>query len=114
MTPQTEHNPHAPWRPEGMRDFVAGDRVRVRLSGECRATWMSYSLITNLPTGPKAHHPLEEGRTGKVLRRPFGHPAQREDHPHFVWYDDPMSTGEGLMVGGSYAPNELELLEATR
>lgn len=99
-----------------------GDRVRVRLSGECRQVFSSaldYNdgpVVGLLPTTPTRHVDEEHGLTGIVdvvlvantLFR--GKPIPSDiTHCFCVVFDEPLD-GRWKMWGGTYAACELELL----
>lgn len=84
--------PYELWHP------APGQRVRVRRSGECRS----------------AHHIAngsEDGCPGTVIMCDYRH----TDHPYFVLFDAPISTGlewPSGIIGQYYAAEELEAEDA--
>lgn len=99
-----------PWIPEGTREFLVGDKVRIRLSAEC--------CYVPLPLeGFVGHDSGEDGRLGKVIEFPRGWFMPHDGHTLAVRFDDPLPTPHRLyspQFQGLYAPSELELLEAER
>lgn len=84
--------------------FRVGDRVRVRLNGECQAPWTS--------TVP-GHDDAEDGMVGRVVHMPshLRTNPDVESHSVGVAFDGPGIVIDGAWWWGSaYAPEELELL----
>ena len=98
-----------PWEPW---TFKVGDRVRVRLSGECR--WARFSKALG-----DGHLPVEDGLEGEIVDWPEGWP-RGGGHDLAVWFDsppllvDPDTGVPGYLTRASYAAIELELLEDNR
>jgi len=92
-----QHDPHAPWIPEGARPFMVGDRVRVRLSRECPFCQRDADGLLD--------------HTGKVL-------TVHEDYPEYPGHHyrvvlDKMAIVNGVAIfGGLTSAIELELLDA--
>lgn len=96
------------WDPDPLQP---GDRVRLRLSGEC-------------PDCPEEMAPLVEGAPATVTACPYGHGAvlrppdgecyrhvHAPGHVYSVRLDQPVRTPEnGWMLGGCLARAELERL----
>lgn len=92
--------------------FAVGDRVRVRLSGECRVQWWTES-------GVEDGHPIGfDGMTGRVVglysesdpRRPWA-----ATHQYGVELEDGPVWGCGMpWFGGYFAAAELESLTAAQ
>ena len=97
--------PWQPWTPQ------VGDRVRISVSGECRASNQPDSPLSRagVTTG---HAPEEDGMTGTVVGVSNDH--RRERHPYRVWFDRQVFVGGSWCNGDYYAPAELELLEPER
>lgn len=91
-----------PWTPK------IGDRVRVRLSGECQ---YSVRLGTSGPA-IQGHSAGEDGVTGTVIEWPLAAWMRvGQGHDFAVEYDGPIES-EGLtMRGAEYAACELEPLD---
>lgn len=98
---------NAPWVPASARPFRVGDRVRIRLSGECRRHPLPESLYGRLDI--VGHHPNEDGLTGTVAM--FLEPIA-DGHMVYVGTDDTFDIGSGKETRRwiSYAASELELL----
>lgn len=71
-----------------------GQRVRVRLSGEC--------------THRYPHVADEDGHVGTVMW--VNEYAGDQGHTHMVWFDDPVRPFLLRLTGRVYAPSELEVL----
>lgn len=97
--------PWEPWQPK------VGDRVRVRLNGECHRRYHVMSLLGTHSDVRYGHVPEEDGRIGTVAIGP-GRPSE-PSHRFAVVYDVPMFSDGLPIVGGAYAAIELELIEAT-
>ena len=100
-----------PWVPEGARQFQVGDRVRVRLSGECNVRSRGISEWTNEYFGPVilGHPKVFNGLFGVVVAD-YSPDKPIPGHPVAVEFDHEVVLGLGLCVGSRFAPNELELL----
>lgn len=98
-------NDFRPWIPPGTRPFQVGDHVRIRLSGECQSCSFTSAGIAKMDTN---------GKTGVILDF-NGADLGYADHPIRILFDEPTPspTRWGNCIGAAYAPNELELLEAT-
>jgi hypothetical protein len=100
------------WTPATLPRFKVGDRVRVRLSAECRANGRFVSAATGQirMEGIRGHLTVEDGRSGTVVAIVAG------THPLKVELDEPLPlnplTGNRLRFS-RYAPIELEPLEVT-
>jgi hypothetical protein len=99
--------PIEPWRPK------VGDRVRVRLNGECRVTFTAYGANDLIPRYSRhdGHHIAEDGQHGTVQLWPSPI-ASCASHPYFVRFDSPipMDDSDGRLHGSIYAACELEAL----
>lgn len=99
--------------------FTVGDRVRVRLNGECQ---QEFSFAIDSPESTDivpyrhgtqyGHHDSEHQRTGYVnadIRERFADRDLSNVNAHFycVWFDEPLPEGD---AGATYAASELELL----
>jgi hypothetical protein len=86
-----------PWRPE------IGQRVRVRISAECREDW---------GRGPEGHPSWADGLTGIVVDKPYcvqnANPQALARHPYSVLLDE---DGPGGTYGLRMAAIELEPIE---
>jgi hypothetical protein len=84
-----------PWQPR------LGDRVRVRLSAECRAPWAD-----------EGHDPRYDGLSGTVAHFPWS--SDWPGHPYTVRFDVTLPTENPyeVLVGGYFAAIELEPLDA--
>ena len=121
MTETTEY--YEPWKPE------LGDRVRVRLSGECQDTPSEFDYPTQSPIHvgwmqtlmrqvgwPDRGHPSAiEGTIGTVDQ--ITHeledliPDWWHGHWYSVWFDTPVVLGAGVVLSGiQLAAVELEPL----
>lgn len=110
--PPIQHIQGTVWVPETARPFVVGDRVRVRLSGECTTNGRQYNSRTGeIGISYQRHIPEEDGKTGTVIERPsYMAPAQR--HYVSVEFDAVFSAGGfKRIVAATYAPAELELIQ---
>lgn len=101
-----------PWVPSGVREFRAGDKVRIRTSSECQTT---FKIRHRGGTGGKdliTHNPQEYGRDGTIADSWLGLvPHYRDNHTILVVYDAPFAFEDADICAGIYAPSELELLE---
>lgn len=91
-----------------------GDRVRVRISAECR--------VQSEPEAPASrdgyqigHAPWEDGKLGTVVNPPFwwdATPMLAQGHLYMVLWDEPadLGNGERPVNASSYAITELEPL----
>lgn len=104
---------YEPWRPR------PGDRVRIRLNGECEHRYKFAGIAGGPPvyaTGVPHRLELENGRLGRVIESQQW--ATDEDvhaHVYMVLYDDPIPTpwlsyGQDI-AGQAYAAIELEQVE---
>ena len=101
--PMDESDDLRPWVPPGVRPFKIGDRVRVRLSGECR-------LPQNVTThGYVEHYPEQNGMEGVVIDN-VGWPSADPAHTYLVKLP-PVDFGSWGVGGGTFAAIELELVE---
>ena len=103
MIDSMPENLDAPWEP---RTFKVGDRVRIRLSGECRGRFR------RIATGEKIQHRrCSDGCVGRVVDVQRHH-----DHPYKIRIDPPIyDPDRGTYYnGGPFAAIELEPMEATR
>lgn len=100
---------YEPWQPK------VGDRVRVRLSGECQAVCIYYRRA-----GAPLHKNIPDGRIGTVVE---GHPMidandarlhARDGHTYPVEFDDAVLAPYGFIVGSHFAATELEPLDDDR
>ncbi len=105
-----QDNDLRPWVPEGAREFREGDRVRVRLSGECRARF------TGIRGDTWGHSAIEDGAVGIVGIDPFFRNPTTPSHAIKVLFDPPLIDWPNWvrLHGMGYAPSELELLEAAQ
>ena len=99
--------PWQPWTPQ------VGDRVRVRLSGECRRE--------NDPNSPlsgagvlEGHTLLRHGMTGTVDRLCRHSDCVRYGHVYTVILDEPIRLGDDEYRADCFAAAELEPLEPER
>lgn len=85
----TEQRFYEPWQPQ------IGQRVRVRLSGECQWKYPEIGL-----TGGFGHAPEMDGRTGVIRKHPcpdmerVAHDAQVDGHGYNVQFDGELITYE--------------------
>lgn len=107
--------PFERWMPK------VGDRVRVRISGECGVQGGSLSPISK--AGVTAHFPDEDGATGTVYDPFLVHPAKSvemlmaQGHTVFVRLDQEIpAPGSyfGSVNASAYALSEVEPLEWDR
>lgn len=84
-----------PWQP------VEGQRVRIRLSAECRVTW------PDRPHDPP-HLAEFDGLEGEVKAWAFPVPT----HRYAVVFDAPIAQGDRLIGGAYFAAIELEPVPA--
>ena len=96
----------APWQPWTPK---VGDRVRIRLSGECQAEVQAGSPMhrAGMLSG---HVPDEHGMTGTV-DMVNSREYVRDQHPYLVQFDRPLFLGNDCSCGDLYAAAELEPLE---
>ncbi len=91
--------------------FKIGERVRVRLSAECREVFANvglngpYDVIVDTHIG---HLLAEEGRMGTVIESPL---TKQTGHNIVVRLDHGIHSGGGTMRAVSYAATELEPLQ---
>ncbi len=107
LTPEQLNQPVEPWHPK------PGDRVRVRVNGECTHSGPVEAMLTGdflAEGGP--HEEIEDGRPGVVVILPSTD-ASDVTHPYAVTYDEPFwSERDQLLIRGAhYAAAELEPLE---
>lgn len=119
MIDLTDRDLDRPWVPENARPFVVGDRVRVRLSAECRKRVLVRSVITGkVVNGRGVGHRVEsDGQIGTVIDwLPLFGPPKKRTHNILVRYDHPIPLGGSQFSenGGGFAAIELELIEAVR
>ena len=103
-----------PWEPWAPR---IGDRVRVRLNGECREVFKSRNKRTGDVIHDLPHAQEHNGLTGTVIERPSHLPARKNGaHCFFVLLDDPPTSSPwgGTTTMAPFAAIELELLEDDR
>jgi hypothetical protein len=91
-----------------------GDRVRVRLNGECQVLMQQFDQDNGykpIPVDPGGHFTAEDGRTGRIVPiDPRIHvEVEPEAHPYVVKFDRPIPMGNGLYCFASpFAACELE------
>lgn len=92
-----------PWQPK------IGQRVQIRLSGECNRNWQSEEPNA---VGTPGHPPEVDRRTGTVVPQPGYDPRVYPHHPICVWWDGDPIVVEGIPFRqGFFAACELEPLE---
>lgn len=97
--------PIEPWDPK------IGDRVRVRLNGECQVPLWRWSPL-GVQSMNETHDHREHGQIGTVNQHPdWARQAVLLGHPYAVWFDQPIRINTGLLVGACYAACELEPLD---
>jgi hypothetical protein len=114
MNRDTRPDDLRPYEPPGAPRFAIGDRVRVRLSGECRALFRRYSHLGETyhsETPARTHFEQEDGQTGAVIERPAARKRSNQGHDVLVEFDVPLDVPGSLMVAHGYAAAELEPLE---
>lgn len=87
--------------------YRVGDRVRVRLSGECVRAWGGYTVFGEKKLRVKTHGHYEalHGRCGVIDL------VNGDDHPYRVVFDRPLRLDARYqLVRGLFAATELELL----
>lgn len=101
VTPLTDETPQRTY----WQEFKVGDRVRVRLSGECNRVWAAESALANEAI---VGHPDEwNGRLGTVV--PAVRPELFSHHPVGVEVEgDPVTLGGIVYQSGRFAACELE------
>ncbi len=100
--------------PEWYRQMLAervaalqvGDRVRIRLSGECRLTPDPGTV--HAQSEVSGHDPREDGRTGFVKEIDVNNSLGVQGHPYGVFWDTLMECGPYFVRGDWYAAVELE------
>jgi hypothetical protein len=100
-----------PWRPE------VGQRVQIRLSGECQHEATSVHLVTGVEMGRAYGHPADlDGRTGQVGVAPTPSDLSWSDgHVYAVYLDEPLLVADGVrVVGLALAACELIPLDGSR
>lgn len=114
-----------PWQPQ------PGQRVRIRLSGECQAQFISgYSDLAVLGASfqrnfkDSGHVPEEDGAEGTVvtsgvlgrLREVVSVPDTRSSHPYVVQFEPwlPTPSVGGTLRAAAYAACELEPIDEER
>lgn len=88
-----------------------GDRVRVRLNGECRVDWRSHDVQMTSKGLVQGHQLVEDGRLGTVSDCGEGFPCPHTKpmgHEYGIEYDTPMDALGIVWAGGHYAAGELE------
>lgn len=104
-----DREPDTTWQPAGLPQFKKGDRVRIRLSAECRLTGPKDSPAGDL--GLVGHHGEEDGRSGVVVDSWIPNPhVDAQGHPYRVRRDGPLIDG---YRAGLYAASELILLDVS-
>lgn len=107
MQPQQVYEP---WSPR------LGDRVTIRLSGECRALEDHKGEILPCSGGAPiiGHPPQQHGRSGTIRLRcddfPCPHGYALGGHGYVVVYDVPYATSR-IWLGGHFAAIELDPLD---
>lgn len=99
------NQPIEPWQPQ------IGDRVRVRLNGECQAAFVS-RFGTGQAFGTSSHIAESDGEIGTVSV--FGELLiSNPDHPFTVEFDKLIwsASEASFFFGAAYAACELEPLE---
>ena len=92
------------------REFKVGDRVRIRISAECRV-----KARDNSPSAAlghlRGHAPWEDGKTGTVIPIPayVDDNGAHQGHPYLVKWDQGLDLHDGLgpVNGDFYASVEL-------
>jgi hypothetical protein len=102
----TEDQFWQPWQ------WKVGDRVRVRLSGECQLEYHDLSPAKRIAGICNGHLSAEDGLTGTVVEygnSPDIHAfAVKQGHPYSVQWDRNIRTGRFHWGGSNYAAAELE------
>jgi hypothetical protein len=98
-----------PWVPPGAREFQVGDRVKVRLSGECRLTFRRQRMQSGQIFASGVTHEREADQQTGIIKE-----CETFDDGHslHVRFDEEIETPDGYLVLAWYAPSELDLLEA--
>ncbi len=101
-----------PWQPASAPTFQIGDRVRIRLSSECRALFRHFVPGSDaiLRRGIFAHLPQEENRIGTIIPRVLDRIPTNDTHCYLVRFDVPILLGRSRILSHGYAASELELL----
>ena len=98
-------------------EFRLGQRVRVRLSGECPARWTEpYDAEVYRRFGTIQHHPDEDGLVGEVVEAPPTLAIPAPGHDIYVRFPAPVILG-GVRLRrcrSVFAWNELEPVEDAR
>lgn len=93
------------WEPPGMWKPKVGDRVRIRLSAECRVS--PHPDSTYARAGLPGHLAWEDGRTGEVTTFPLHESLVTQGHRYTVLWDAPRTVNGERVDGGCYAACEL-------
>ncbi len=103
------------WEPQ---QFKIGDRVRVRLNGECRFETLGMNSLGVMSKPGLLHRAWEDGKTGTVIpcryiaSRGFcEHASDGRGHKIVVQYDTAEIHPDISTDTGHYAAVELELLD---
>lgn len=101
------------WSPPGLPVFKVGDRVQIRLNGECQHVTRDIDALTGEILSPDVKgHPIEvNGRIGFVesIDDPVFSTPQ-DGHGYCVMFDDEFWMKGGPLVGMALAAIELRLL----
>ena len=109
--PSDLDRPWEPWTPK------VGDRVSVRLNGECKHKFAARSARSHQIFRGVPHAREHDGLTGTVIERPSHWPAvPMTSHRYYVRFDVPPVTSYwgGVTTMAPFAAIELEPLEDNR
>jgi hypothetical protein len=101
--------PPAWYRQSVEKGFAVGQRVRIRVSAECRLAGTADSPLSG--AGLRGHHPDEDGMMGRVIHRPIPDGILEQGHTVTVVWDSAIICDGARCSCGAYAPTELELIE---
>jgi hypothetical protein len=107
MTTFADVDPNAPWIPENARPFLVGDRVRVRLSPECRGMTVVETRSSRAFSGVYCHAQDTDGKVGIVNRIL----PERSPHEHEVVIDGGFHYLDLHFQADDFAASELEHLD---
>ena len=100
-----------PWVPSNLPTFRVGDRVRVRLSGECRVSAGENTFQGK--HGIYGHFPEMDGQIGRIVEIHAGDDCI-SGHPYEVNIDKPLTLSvdrKRRYYSDDFAAIELDLLE---
>lgn len=107
----------APWVPASQPSIMTGDRVRIVLSPECRATFQPFRIPIGRPlrgrltTMPRYDHVQSaNGKTGRIILVGHTTSSHCSGHHFFVEFDEPFEERGHIWAAGLFCRSELDLL----